>query len=178
MSTVVSTLSGSPTKPRSTTFSMFEPGSTTVRVTLRACTMLPSLPHSPTARPPAALMKPTICLLIEPASTISTISIVALSVMRRPSANSDLMPSRLSMSPDLRPAAVHHDRIDRGLLHQHDVAREALRRRLVAHRVAAVFHHDDLLVVLLHVRQRLDEDAGLVLRRNGHCAIPVFAGRF
>ena len=47
-------------------------------------------------------------------------------------------------------------------------------RRLVAHRVAAVFHHDDLLVVLLHVRQRLDEDAGLVLGRNGHLAVPVF----
>ena len=78
---------------------MFESGSTTVRVTLRACTMLPSLPERPTALPPAALMKPTICLLIEPASTISTISTVALSVMRRPAANSDLMPSRLSMSP-------------------------------------------------------------------------------
>ena len=61
--------------------------------------MLPSLPHSPTALPPAALMKPTICLLIEPASTISTISMVAASVMRRPPANSDLMPSRLSISP-------------------------------------------------------------------------------
>jgi len=33
-------------------------------------------------------MKPTICLLIEPASTISTISIVAASVTRRPAANS------------------------------------------------------------------------------------------
>ena len=44
-------------------------------------------------------MKPTICLLIEPASTISTISMVAASVMRRPAANSDLMPSRLSISP-------------------------------------------------------------------------------
>ena len=45
-----------------------------MRVTLRAVTMLPSLPHRPIALPPAALMKPTICLLIEPASTISTIS--------------------------------------------------------------------------------------------------------
>src|SRR5450631_454953 len=56
LSTVRSTFSGSPTKPRSTTFSMLESGSTTVRVTLRAVTMLPSLPHSPTALPPAALM--------------------------------------------------------------------------------------------------------------------------
>ncbi len=53
---VLSTFSGSPTKPRSTTFSMLESGSTTVRVTLRACTMLPSLPHRPMALPPAALM--------------------------------------------------------------------------------------------------------------------------
>ncbi len=44
------------TKPRSMTFSILESGSTTVRLTLRACTMLPSLPHSPMAVPPAALM--------------------------------------------------------------------------------------------------------------------------
>src|SRR5665811_2198759 len=56
LSTNRSTLSGSPTKPRSTTFSMLESGSTTVRVTLRAVTMLPSLPQSPIALPPAALM--------------------------------------------------------------------------------------------------------------------------
>ena len=66
---------------------------------LRAMTMLPSLPHSPTALPPAWLMWLTICLLIEPASTISTISTVAASVTRRPPANCDLMPSRLSIAP-------------------------------------------------------------------------------
>ena len=70
-----------------------------LRLALRAITMLPSLPHKPMALPPAPLMKPTICLLIEPASTISTISMVAASVMRKPAANSDLMPSRLSISP-------------------------------------------------------------------------------
>ena len=53
------------------------------RVTLRAVTMAPSLPQRPIARPPCALMAPTICLLIEPASTISTISTVALSVTVR-----------------------------------------------------------------------------------------------
>ncbi len=61
--------------------------------------MLPSLPLRPSALPPASLMKPTRDLLIEPASTISTISTVALSVMRRPAANSDLMPSLASMAP-------------------------------------------------------------------------------
>ena len=70
-----------------------------VRLILRAVTMLPSLPQSPTACPPAPLMKPTICLLMAPASTISTISMVAASVTRSPAANSDLMPSRLSISP-------------------------------------------------------------------------------
>ena len=69
---------------------------------------------------------------------------------------------------DLRAAAMHHDRIDGGLLHQHDVAREAPRQVLVAHGVAAVFHHDDLLVVALHVRQRFRQDAGDVVGRNGH----------
>ena len=41
----------------------------------------------------------------------------------------------------------------------------------VAHGVAAVFDDDDLLVVALHVRQRLDEDLGLdvdVGKRLGH----------
>ena len=53
---MVSTLSGSPTKPRSITFSICESGSITVRVSLRATTMLPSLPHKPIALPPASLM--------------------------------------------------------------------------------------------------------------------------
>ena len=65
---------------------------------------------------------------------------------------------------DLRAAAVHHDRIDRGLLEQHDVAGEIARGLLLAHGVAAVFDHDDLLVVALHVRQRLRQDARLLER--------------
>src|SRR6516225_10421392 len=97
VSTAVSTLSGSPTNPRS--ISLPDCGSTALPLALRASTMLPSLPHKPTALPPASLMKPTICLLIEPASTISTISIVAASVMRRPPANRDSMPNLLSMPP-------------------------------------------------------------------------------
>ena len=65
---------------------------------------------------------------------------------------------------DLRAAAVHHHRIDRGLLQQHHVAGEIARGLLLAHGVAAVFHHDDFLVVALHVRQRLGQDARLGLR--------------
>src|SRR5262249_27803676 len=54
---------------------------------------MPSLPQSPTAHPPASLICATICLLMDPASTISTISMVAASVTRSPAANSDLMPN-------------------------------------------------------------------------------------
>ena len=43
---------------------------------------------------------------------------------------------------DLRAAAMHDDRVHAGLLEQHHVAGEIARDRLVAHGVAAVFHHD------------------------------------
>ena len=43
---------------------------------------------------------------------------------------------------DLRAAAMHHDRMDADLLHQHHVAREGDERIGVAHRMAAIFHHD------------------------------------
>ena len=42
------------------------------------------------------------------------------------------------------------------------------RRCLVAHGVAAVFHHDDFLVVALHVGQRFGEDAGDVVLGYAH----------
>ena len=90
---------GSPTKPRSTTRSMLESGTFSVRVTFSAKTMLPSLPDRPTALPPSALIAITISLLIEPASTISTTSTVRLSVTRSPPRNSDLMPSWSSIWP-------------------------------------------------------------------------------
>ena len=81
---------------------------------------------------------------------------------------------------DLRAAAVHHHRIDGGLLQQHDVAGEIARRLLLAHGVAAVFHDDDFLVVALHVRQRLDEDArlvcGSILWGFAHCRVSRICG--
>ena len=61
---------------------------------------------------------------------------------------------------DLRPAAVHHDRLHAGLFEQHDVLGEILRGGAVAHGVAAIFDDHDLLVVALHVGQGLDEDFG------------------
>ena len=45
------------------------------------------------------------------------------------------------------------DRIDRGLLQQHDVAGEFARLILRAHGVAAVFDDDDFLVIALHIGQ-------------------------
>ena len=170
----MSTFSGSPTNPRSMTFSMLESGSTTVRLTLRACTMLPSLPHSPMALPPAALMKPTICLLIEPASTISTISTVFASVMRKPAANSDLMPSFLSMASICGPPPCTTTGLIAVCSSRTMSLRKVARHLLLAHGVAAIFHHDGLLVVALHVWQRFGQDAGLGLRVD----LGRFAHRF
>ena len=127
--------------------------------------MAPSLPQRPTARPPSALIEPTICLLIDPASTISTISIVGLSVTRKPPEKCDSMPSFFSIMPICGPAAVHDHRIDAGLLQKHHVLGEVARLVLVPHGVAAVLHHDDRVVVAQHVRQRLHEDFGLLLGR-------------
>ena len=74
---------------------------------------------------------------------------------------------------DLRPAAVHHDRIDRGLLQQHDVAGEFARQAFLAHGMAAIFDDDGLFVVALHVGQRFRQDTGLHLGADGvalaHC---------
>jgi hypothetical protein len=49
--------------------------------------------------PPARLIAAAICLLMLPASTISTISTVALSVTRRPCTNELSILSRSSMRP-------------------------------------------------------------------------------
>src|SRR4051812_47325329 len=72
---------------------------------------------------------------------------------------------------------MHHHRIDRGLLEQHDVAGKILRGLLVAHGMAAILDDDGFLVILLHVRQRFGQDAGLVERGDvGHVTVSL-AGR-
>ena len=81
-----------------------------VRVTCSAKTMLPSLPERPTALPPSALIAMTISLLIEPASTISTTSTVALVGDAEAAAELRLDAELLEHLADLRPAAMHHDR--------------------------------------------------------------------
>ena len=126
--------------------------------------MLPSLPHRPIARPPWALIVPTICLLMEPASTISTISTVALSVMRRPSEKRDLMPSFSSIEPICGPPPWTTTGLTPDCSSS-TMSRAKLRAVvLVAHRVAAVFDDDDGLVVAQHVRQGLHQNFRLVLR--------------
>ncbi len=84
---------------------------------------------------------------------------------------------------DLRAAAVDDDGIDARLFEQNHVAREAARDRLVAHGMAAVLHHDDRIVVVQHMRQRLHQDFRLFLRIAfayfSHCVssggLPLFS---
>jgi hypothetical protein len=63
---------------------------------------------------------------------------------------------------------MHHDRIDRSLLQQHDVAGEFARQIFGAHGMAAVFHHDGRLVVALHIRQGFRQDLSLLKWRHVH----------
>jgi hypothetical protein len=64
---------------------------------------------------------------------------------------------------DLRPAAMNDDRIDAGLLQKRDILREGLSERGVAHGVAAIFHHDGLVFVALHIGQRPCKNVGFAL---------------
>ena len=96
---VESILVGSPTNPKSTTFSILLSGSVLVLSNRFAVIRLASFPEIPTARPPASLIAATIDLLMDPAKTISTISTVASSVTRRPSINSLFIAIRSSISP-------------------------------------------------------------------------------
>src|SRR5436305_439122 len=58
-----------------------------------------SFPDRPTAWPPWWLMSPTICLLILPTRTISTISTVSASVTRMPPTKRGSLPSRFISAP-------------------------------------------------------------------------------
>ena len=75
-------------------------------------------------------------------------------------------PEPLQHGRDLRTPAMHHHRIDRGLLEQHDVAGKLAGDLLRAHGMAAVLDDDGLLVISLHVRQRLGQDARLIERAD------------
>ena len=81
--TEVSTATTSPTLPRSMISGGASARSTAIS-SFWAQIIRPSLPDSPTARPPWVLIRLTISLLTLPTSTISTTSMVASSVTRRP----------------------------------------------------------------------------------------------
>jgi hypothetical protein len=109
----------------------------------------PSLPDSPTARPPAVLTRLTISLLILPARTISTTSMVRESVTRRPSTKRVGIFIFQELA-DLGAAAVHQRHPDAQGLEQGDVLGEAL-----------------LEVRLLHGRAAVFDDQGLPLKGQG-----------
>src|SRR5438105_1963300 len=90
----VLTSSTSPTRPMSTSSPL---GSRWPR--LRARRRPASFPDRPTAWPPWWLMSPTICLLILPTRTISTISTVSASVTRMPPTKRGSLPSRFISAP-------------------------------------------------------------------------------
>src|SRR6266481_2874132 len=84
---------------------------------------------------------------------------VAASVMRRPAANSDWMPSRFSMVAICGPPPC----TTTGLM---AVCSSRTMSRANALAMSAIFDDDCFLVILLHVRQRLGQDAGLIERTD------------
>jgi hypothetical protein len=62
---------------------------------------------------------------------------------------------------DLRPAAMDDDRVDAGLFQKRDIASEGAAEFDIAHGVAAIFHHDRLVLVALHIGQGGGQKAGL-----------------
>ena len=79
----------------------------------------------------------------------------------QPVAKFRLDPELVEHTADLRAAAMADDRLDACLLEQHHILGEVLRRGRGAERMAAILDHDDLLIVALHMRQRLHQEMGL-----------------
>src|SRR5947208_17072593 len=122
----VLTSSTSPTRPMSTSSPL---GSRWPR--RRARRRPASFPDRPTAWPPWWLMSPTICLLILPTRTISTISTVSASVPRfvggmRVTDEARLLPEPLHQRADLGPAPVHDDGFEAHEAPEDHVEREGL----------------------------------------------------
>ncbi len=59
---------------------------------------------------------------------------------------------------------MHHDRIQAHLFQQNDVGGEELAEMLLAHGVAAIFHHDRLAGVAFQIGQGGRECRGLAMR--------------
>ena len=70
---------------------------------------------------------------------------------------------------DLRPAAMHHHRIQPDQFQQYDILGKIELQRRVGHRIAAVLDDDGLAVKAADIGQSLREDLRLVARRDmGH----------
>ena len=148
------TVFGSPTKPRSTTRSMLESGST--------------------SRPRHLLGEDHVAVLAGEADRLAALGVDrhhdlfvdrsgehhldhfdgALVGDAQAAAELRLDAELLEHLADLRAAAMHHHRPHARGLEERDVAGEGLGELGVAHRVAAILHHDDLAVVAQHVGQR------------------------
>ncbi len=61
---------------------------------------------------------------------------------------------------------MHQHHMDAHQVQQHDVLDHSLFQFFVNHGISAIFHHDDLAVVFLDVRKRLDQDIGTCFRGN------------
>ena len=86
---------------------------------------------------------------------------VRSSVTRRPSRRWETTPELGEGRVDLRAAAVDHHWMEADVLHEHDVAGEAVAQVRVDHGVAPVLHDEDLAVEAPDVRQRFVEVGGL-----------------
>ena len=77
-------------------------------------------------------------------------------------------PQALGERRDLRPAAVHHDRLHADHSQEADVLGEPRRQAGVRHRGTAHLHHHDLAEVLAHVGERVEQDPDLGPRPLPH----------
>ena len=107
-----------------------------------------------------------------PARTISTTSIVSRVGDPKPVDEPALDAEPLEHLADLRPAAVHDDRVDADLLQQDDVAGEGIAARGAAHRMPAILDDEGVPGIAPHIGQRLGQNRGLdhrvrVLRCDG-----------
>ena len=99
-----------------------------------------------------------------PASTCSTISIVAVSVTRMPRTKRGSMPGLAHGRVDLRAAAVDDHRVHADVLEQRHVLRERVLQLVALHGVTAVLDDEHLAGEAPDVRQRLEQQLGLLDR--------------
>jgi len=87
-----------------------------------------------------------------------------------------LDPKPLEHVIDCRPAAMHHNRVQVTLLHQHDVAGEIGKGRIIPHGMAAKFDDDRGPIIALQIRKRArqrlgsGEHVGIWCLSAGHAA--------